>query len=167
MTHLPNRPVTRSGPAAGPADGGVPLHPERVAPTAFEPSAPPASAMAWSDLDALANAPSFGPTAVGPVPTGSAGPSAAESGDGRSQVRLRLGILAAAGPTLRDELAHIAPGTCWQELGRWPPDAFAATSTILASGAIACAHCKSRLVSKAQPAGEPLTLLLKGGVPFG
>ena len=132
MTHLPNRPVTRSGPAAGPADGGVPLHPERVAPTAFEPSAPPASAMAWSDLDALANAPSFGPTAVGPVPTGSAGPSAAESGDGRSQVRLRLGILAAAGPTLRDELAHIAPGTCWQELAQWPPDAFAATSTILA-----------------------------------
>src|SRR5260370_36672329 len=44
---------------------------------------------------------------------------------------------------------------------------FAATSTMCASGAIACAHWTSRLVSSAQPTGEPFTLLLKVGVPFG
>ena len=44
--------------------------------------------------------------------------------------------------TLSDELARIAPGMSWRELSSWPPDVFAATSTILGdSGAYRSVVC--------------------------
>lgn len=44
--------------------------------------------------------------------------------------------------TIRDDLERLAPGWSWQELLRWPPDAFALTSTVLGdSGAYRFVVC--------------------------
>jgi hypothetical protein len=44
--------------------------------------------------------------------------------------------------TLGDEFEHLAPGWTWAELVRWPPDAFALTSAVLAdSGAYRFVVC--------------------------
>ena len=65
----------------------------------------------------------------------------------------------------------IAIASPWNMLGNpWTPcvsAGFASTRTSFASGAIAWAHCTSRLVSNAQPAWMPCIAGLKDGVPVG
>lgn len=136
MTNLPDGPVTRSDPAAGPADGGDSSRPEPLTRASRSNSAPLASTIAWSEPDAPSGAPAFAGAAAGPVGKALAASTAAGPSDGGRQHYHGLNVLAIAGLTIGDELTHIAPGTTWSELREWPPDAFAATSTILAdSGA--------------------------------
>ena len=75
--------------------------------------------------------------------------------------------------TIGDDVARIAPGMTWQALCRWPPDVFAATSTVLGdSGAYRCVVCPPEGMSWPPSGGEPdglpwETVVARVGIEWG